>query len=126
MAGSLVLAVSMLVYSGFSAITTMECFTSGTKTVKVVPEESCCKAEAIAISTVYAKCCDVEKSEVTFYSYKVELTDFDVLPVLASFVSVTKLPELFAYAKHWFTTAPTHAPPISGRNILIQICKYTI
>ena len=104
----------------------MECFSSGTKTVKVIPEESCCKAEAVAIATVYAKCCDVEKSEVTFHSYKVEPTDFVLLPILSTFVTISKLPELFVSSKKWISTPFAHAPPLSGRDILIQICKYTL
>src|SRR5690606_33841043 len=105
---------------------TMECFTSGTKTVKVVPEDSCCKTEAAPVAMVYAKCCDVEKSEVTFHSYKVEPTDFVLLPLLSTFVTFAELPELFVFSKKWISTPFAHAPPLSSRDILIQICQYSL
>lgn len=126
MAGSLLLAMSMLVYSGFSAVTTMECFMSGTKTVKVGPEDNCCKAEAAPLATLNAKCCDVEKSEITFHSYKVEPKDFVLVPLLSTFVQFETYLEPFLLTQQFLVGQFAHAPPLSGRAILTQICKYTL
>ncbi len=124
--GSLILAMSMLVYSGFSAVTTMECFMSGTKTVKVGVEDSCCKAESSPMAALNVKCCDIEKSELTFHNFKVEHEDFIPLPQLSYFVSFETYVEPFLSTKQFLVAQFAHAPPLSGRDILSQICKYSI
>ena len=124
--GSLILAMSMLVYSGFSAVTTMECLMSGTKTIKVGVEDSCCKAESSPVASLNAKCCDVEKSELTFHNFKVEHEDFVPIPFISYFISSETYVESFLSAKLFHVAQLAHAPPLSGRNILIQICKYTL
>ena len=118
--------MSMLVYSGFSAVTTMECFMAGTKTVKVGAEDSCCKAEATPTASLNAKCCDIEKAEVTFHSYKVEHADFVLVPLLSTFVHFETYLEPFLSNQQFFVGQFAHAPPLSGRAILTQICKYTL
>ncbi len=99
---------------------------SGTKTVKVGSEDSCCKAEAAPIASLIAKCCDVEKSEVTFHSFKVEHKDFLLLPLLSTFVQFETYLEPFLSTQQFLVAQFAHAPPLSGRDILTQICKYTV
>lgn len=99
---------------------------AGTKTVKVGPEDGCCKADAAPLESLNVKCCDVEKSEVTFHSYKVEHTEFVLVPLLSTFVHFETYLEPFLSTQQFLVGQFAHAPPLSGRAILTQICKYIL
>lgn len=99
---------------------------AGTKTAKVGTEDSCCKAEATPFASLNAKCCDIEKSEVAFHSYKVEPKDYVLVPLLSTFVHFETYLEPFLSTQRFLVAQFAHAPPLSGRAILTQICKYTL
>lgn len=104
----------------------MECLMSGTKTLQVGAVDDCCESQNLPYQTVDVKCCEVNTSEFSFHNIVVPIRDFDLIPAI-SFVEVfeTYL-EPFVTERHNFISHNAHAPPIPGRQILIQICKYSI
>ncbi len=104
----------------------MECLMSGTKTLKVGTVDDCCKSEKLPYQTVNAKCCDVSTSEFSFHNIVVPIRDFVFMPILTFAEAYETYSVPFIDERQVFFPHFAHAPPIPGRQILIQICKYSI
>ena len=126
-AGSLLMAFSMFVFTGYSAITTMECFTSGTKTVQLGEGDSCCKPETAPENSFLAKCCDFEKSTISFNSFKTSQDEVIIpLPVIGLATAIAHYVDPYISARQFIVSQFANAPPPSGRDILIKICRYIL
>lgn len=122
------LVVAVFLQMGFVSVTSTECFSSGKEKVFLGEKKSCCASEPpAATETVAPQCCDVLITSATFHTYKPSQDyglDMD-MSATASFVSQKSfsIPEAFFQR---FVQVHLKVPPISGRDILIYICKYTI
>jgi len=107
----------------------MECFSSGKDKIFLGENKFCCASEAQKEAhTLSPQCCDVSVSSATFHTYKPsqgQSVDFDISAAIPF-----GLPEglKFAQASFFQRFAISHlkVPPIPGRHILIQLCKYSI
>ena len=99
---------------------------SGSKTLKVGAVDACCKSEKLPYQTVDAKCCDVSTSEFSFHNIVIPIRDFVFMPALAFAEAYETHSTPFITERENLISHFAHAPPIPGRQILIQICKYTI
>jgi len=124
---SLLLAFAMFVFTGFSAITTMECFSSGITTVQLGEGDTSCKPEAASENSFQAKCCDFEKSTVVFNNFKTS-HDKIIIPLPLIDLAEVTVPYLnpFISGREIIISQFAHAPPPSGRDILIKICRYIL
>lgn len=127
MAGSLILAVSMLAYTGYSSVTTMQCIYSGEQAVYMGSNQSCCDdMDATPERTMHPKCCDVQKADLSFYSFKT--VHENLIPILHAL----PLKQDFTFAKWANTGLKNHFapfikdPPLPGKKLLIGICKFTL
>lgn len=126
--GSLLLALSMFAYTGYSAITTMECLSSGEQSVTMGEgeSESCCEMNSPSQMSIQAECCTFQTGEVTFFSLKT--LHEELIPVLFT----VPIKQIFAFTERVIDNRiPNdenfkHGPPLSGRQMLIQISKYTL
>ena len=121
------MAFSMFVFTGFSAITTMECFSSGTTSVQVGEGDFCCKPETAPENSFQAKCCDFEKSTITFNNFKTSHDEVIVpLPVIGFATAIAHYLNPYVSNRDFNISQFANAPPLSGRDILIQICRYIL
>lgn len=126
---AMALVVAVFLQMGFVSVTTMECFSSGKDKIFLGENKSCCASEAPNESqTLTPQCCDVSVSSATFYTYKPsqgQSVDFDISAAIP-----LGLPERLDFEPvsffQRFAISHLKVPPVSGRQILILFCKYTI
>ncbi len=122
----MLLAISMFAYTGYSAVTTMQCVYSGEQTVSLGNGESCCEMIMPSNPTLHSKCCNVQKGEFTFVSFKT--LHEELIPIVFSM----PVEQSFAFAERLTDNRRLeyqnfiHGPPFPGRQLLISICKYTL
>lgn len=112
------MAVAVLLQMGMVSVTYAACSSKGTERIAFGEIKSCCAHAAPDFAALSQKCCDVEKSEAVFFSYKdgdddskgsadgVSLTAF--LPTADAFVPVA-LRHVQVHLK---------IPPATGRDLL--------
>ncbi len=122
------LVVAVFLQMGFVSVTTMECFSSGTGKIFLGEKKSCCASETPASTeTVAPRCCDVFSSSATFHTYKPSQEQDVEIEIAAAIPFTTQHSTPFAEVFFQrFAQFHLKVPPVSGRDILINICKYTI
>ncbi len=124
---SFVLMGAVLMQMSFVSATHSRCNTSGKEKVLLNGKKGCCPAIPREANTLDVRCCDFTEFETVFHNFKTEKSGsafFQLVGLnvannhtLSGFIQTPGSKTLWKHQK---------APPLSARQMLQHICKYTI
>ena len=121
-----VMALAVLLQMGMVSVTHAACSSKGTERIALGEIKSCCAHEAPDFTSLSQKCCDVEKSEAVFFSFKdsdKELSGFDELAASTPFALSA---DAFVPVALRHVHVHLKIPPSTGQTLLRRDCRLNV
>lgn len=123
---AVLMTLAVLLQMGMVSITHAACLSKGTERIAIGEFKSCCAHEAPEFMSISQKCCDVEKNEAVFFSFRdsdKELFSFDELVAVTAFALSA---DAFVSVALRHVQVHLKIPPSTGRTLLKRDCRLNV
>ena len=120
------MAVAVLLQMGMVSVTYAACSSQGTERIAFGEIKSCCAHVAPDFAALSQKCCDVEKSQAVFFSYKDGDDDPRMFTDGVSPTAFHTTADAFVPVALRHVQVHLKIPPAAGRDVLVLHARLNV